>query len=162
MKPIHQYVNNKTSERYYYESKPISCEVCENQLGFYNFMVLHLCWSKKKSYVKKLCFSCSKKQKQETEVEERIPLLVVNKKPKNSKLVLITQPELKNSSKDSSVFSNTLESVYVNNKDKRSGHPDYTVLDDNAPVVVGLPFDAEKDDRVLFLEKDEDIKKLLE
>jgi hypothetical protein len=179
MNPIHQYVDNKTGQRYYYEPRPLLCESCEKLL---DFVVLHPCWGKKKSYVKKLCFNCSTKHKQESEAEERVPLLVVNTKPKNSKLVLITQPELKFSSKDDNVFCNSLDSTYVNNKAVRSGHPEYTVLDDKAPVLIGRPVDedveAEKDkllesvdelDALLFGFKNEQIligddeeKKLLE
>lgn len=142
MNPVHQYIDNKTGERYYYTPYAIFCDECEAKL---DFVALYLCWGKKKSFAKRLCFDCSKKHKQETEAQEKIILGVVNKKPKNSKLVLITQPVLRPSSKDDSIFSNTLETDYVNNQAKRSGHPDYTVLDDSAPVLIGKPIDEEKE-----------------
>jgi hypothetical protein len=140
MKPVQQYVDNKTGQRYYYAPNGLQCDVCDDVL---DFVVLFLCWSKKKSFAKKRCFTCSKKHKQETEAEERIILSVVKHKPKNSKLVLITQPVLRNSSRDDSVFSNNLESDYINNKAPRSEHPDYTVLDDSAPAQIGLGVDED-------------------
>ena len=146
MKLVQQYVDEKTGKRYYYAPNSLQCDDCNEVL---DFVVLYLCWSKKKSFAKKICFDCSKKHKQETEAEERIILSVVKHKPKNSKLVLITQPVLRTSAKDDSVFSNTLESNYINDGAKRFGHPDYTVLDDSAPAQIGASInesvEAEKD-----------------
>lgn len=159
MNPVQQYVDNKTGQRYYYTNNELFCELCLNKL---DFVVLHLCWGKKKSFAKKLCFNCSKKTQQETEAEEKIILLVVNKKPKNSKLVLIKQPELSYSSKDNSVFCNNLESTYTNNQAKRSFHSDYTVLDDNAPAQIGAPIDEEVEvEKDKLIESDDELDSLL-
>jgi hypothetical protein len=179
MKPVQQYVDEKTGKRYYYAPNGLHCDVCDDVL---DFVVLYLCWGKKKSFAKKLCFACGDKHVQETEAEERIILNVVEHKPKNSKLVLITQPVLRYNSRDDSVFSNTLESDYINNEAKRSGHADYTVLDDSAPAQIGIKVDEEreaendkliesedeldalflsfKNDQILIGDDDEEVKKL--
>ncbi len=159
MKPVQQYVDEKTGKRYYYAPNGLQCDVCD---VFLDFVVLYLCWSKKKSFAKKLCFACGDKHVQETEAEEQIILNVVGHKPKNSKLVLITQPVLRPSSKDDSIFSNNLESNYVNNKATKSGHPDYTVLDDNAPAQIGAPIDEEVEvEKDKLIESDDELDSLL-
>jgi len=88
--------------------------------------------------------------------------MVVNKKPKNASLKLITQPELKPSSKDDNVFCNTLESPYTNNEAKRSFHSDYTVLDDSAPAQIGVSVDEEKEvEKDKILESSDELDALL-
>lgn len=117
----------------------------------------------KKSEALELCFKCAKTHKQTGTLQEKFIMCVTNKKPLGSALALISPPELMNNKKDDSLFCNSLDAPRINNKAKRSGHPDYTVLDDKAPVIIGLPLNEEKErERDLLLNSDEEIKKLLE
>jgi hypothetical protein len=141
--PIQQYVNEKTGKRYYYTTQPIICQGCEKQL--IDFVVIYVCWDKNKSFIRELCFKCSEKYRQSTQAQEKIIMNIVNKKPLGAKLVLITRLELKNSVRDDSLFCNTLDAPYINNNAKRSFHPDYTFLDDSAPVKIGLDVDVVDD-----------------
>ena len=141
MKTIHQYVNIKDGRRYYFSLKPLYCSKCDKHL--FDFVAVHLNWGKKKSYLYELCFDCSEKHISEGQVEEKIIMSVVHEKPKNSKLVVITPPQLQNHTKDDSIFSNTLDAPKINNKAKRSGHADYTILDDKAPAQIGLGVDED-------------------
>lgn len=147
MRIIQQYVDEKKGKRYYYSQKSINCDTCEKNID--DFVVVRLCWSKKKSFIKQLCFSCSEKHTQTTEAEEKLVMSVVRKKPIGTKLVLIRPLELKNSSKDDSIFCNTLDAPHINSDVKRSYHSDYTVLDDSAPAQIGASInesvEAEKD-----------------
>jgi hypothetical protein len=182
MRIIQQYVDEKKGKRHYYSRSPVVCDGCENHIV--DFVVVRACWSKKKSFIKQYCFQCSDKHNQTTEAEEKIVMSVVNNKPLGTKLVLIRPLELKNSSKDDSVFGNTLDAPNVNNYAKRSFHPDYTVLDDSAPAQIGIKVDEEreaekdkliesvdeldalflsfKNDQILIGDDDEDVKRLEE
>lgn len=141
MKTIHQYVNNKTGQRYYYSTRPVICNKCEEQIT--DFVAVHLNWNKKKSEVFELCFDCSAKYKPESQVEEKFIMCVVKKRPRNTNLVLITPPELKDHNKDSSIFCNNLDAPILRNKANRFGHPEFTVLDDSAPVRIGKELDED-------------------
>ena len=161
MKTIHQYVDDKTGQRYYYSSRPVICTNCGEQIT--DFVAVHLDWDKKKSEVFELCFKCSKKHKPVSQVEEKFIMGVVNKRPRNAKLVLITPPELKNHSKDDSIFCNTLDSPKVNNKATRFGDPEFTVLDDSAPVRIGKELDEEVEvEKDKLLESDDEVDALLD
>ena len=160
MKTIHQYVNIKDGRRYYFSLKPLYCSKCDKHL--FDFVAVHLNWGKKKSYLYELCFDCSEKHISEGQVEEKIIMSVVHEKPKNSKLVVITPPQLQNHTKDDSIFSNTLDAPKINNKAKRSFHSDYTVLDDNAPAQIGAPIDEEVEvEKDKLIESDDEFDSLL-
>ena len=160
MRTIQQYIDETKGRRYYYSTKPIHCDSCENELK--DFVVVRACWSKNKSFVKQLCFKCSQKHKQSTQAEEKIVMSIVNKKPIGTKLVLIRPLELKTSNKDDSLFCNTLESPYTNNEAKRSFHSDYTVLDDSAPAQIGVSVDEEKEvEKDKILESSDELDALL-
>jgi hypothetical protein len=160
MKTIHQYVNVKDGRRYYFSLKPLYCSKCDKHL--FDFVAVHFNWGKKKSYLHELCFDCSEKHIPEGQAEEKIIMSVVHEKPRNSKLVVITPPQLQNHTKDDSVFSNTLDAPKINNYAKRSFHPEYTVLDDSAPAQIGAPIDEEAEiTKEKILELEEDVNALL-
>jgi hypothetical protein len=140
---IQQYVNKNTGQRYYYAKQPVFCDGCETQL--HDFVVVRPCWDKKRSFIKQLCSSCSEKHKQITQADEKLVMCIVNKKPKGTELVLIRPLELRTSTKDDSLFCNTIDTPHVNNKAKRSGRPEYTVLDDNAPVMIGQSINEDEE-----------------
>lgn len=158
MRTIQQYVDERKGKRYYYSKSPVLCDVCEKHIC--DFVVVRVCWSKKKSFIKQLCFYCSNNHTQSTEAEEKLVMSVVNKKPVGSKLVLIRPLELKNSSKDDSLFCNNLDAPYINNQAKRSFHPDYTVIDDSTSAQIGFSVDKEveaKKDRLIESEDELDV-----
>jgi len=160
MRVIQQYVDEKKGKRYYYSQSPVLCDDCEKHIV--DFVVVRACWSKKKSFIKQLCFNCSKNHTQTTEAEEKLVMNVVNKKPIGTKLVLIRPLELKNSSKDDSLFCNTLDASHINNQAKRSFHSDYTVLDDNAPAQIGASIDEEVEvEKDKLIESDDEFDSLL-
>lgn len=158
MKTIPQYVT-KGGRRFYYSVDDVLCSNCKDVIK--DFLILILEWDKKKSESFEFCFRCAKKHKQIGKVQEKFVMCITDKKPLGSILVLISPPELINSNKDDSLFSNSLDCSHVNNKAIRSGHPDYTILDDNAPALIGVPVDNLSSDKYLELKIEENIKKLL-